>query len=62
MYVYYDGYNRGFSVKSLVGYYSIPIRNLLRDGSGGGSDDDILACIEMYSTSESNRMIRIIIR
>ena len=43
MYVYYDGYNRGFSVKSLLGGTTvIPIRNLLRDGSGGGSDDDIL--------------------
>ena len=63
MYVYYDGYNRFFSFKSLLkGYYSIHIRNLLRDGSGDGSEDDILICIEMYSRSESNRMIRIIIR
>ena len=51
-----------FRLKVCYGYYSIPIGNLLRDGSGGGSDDDILACIEMYSRSESNRMNRIIIR
>ena len=32
------------------------MRNLLRDTNGDGSDDDILACIDMYSRSVSNRM------